>query len=428
MPAKRPNIIFCHVDQLHHEAISGLGCTDVSTPNIDRIHREGKSFARAQASYPVCSPSRSAWFTGRMPSENGVIDNGFALLDEMPDLGHWMSARGYDCFYAGKWHLSRKVDDCFKVLYPQFGLGERNDDDLAQAIESFLQEHQGEKPFFLSIGFLNPHDCCYLDIPVNDLLTTKLGVESHLDLPPLPPDYNPKLPMASFPKEAEAKSRNWTPEEVSLYRYYYYRLVERVDAAVGRVYDAVQNMADAANTLFIFVSDHGEMMGHRNRFKKFVLYDASLRVPLVFVQPGKIAPGTRDLEHIVGGVDLTATILDYAGMEMMPEMNFALSARPLIEGTPTKWHTYVPAETTYVGVQQSFRAGKYKSIYRVDVLSVELYDTDADPLEQNNLADQPAFASVRQEHDNYQKDYVSKIKPSPEYLKALAGKKSKTNG
>lgn len=420
MTPKRPNIIFCHVDQLNHESLSGLGCADVFTPNLDRIYRDGKGFLRAQSSNPVCCPARTCWYTGRMSSENGILTNGPGLVQDLPDLGQWMAPRGYDCFYAGKWHVpQRDVGKSFQVIYPDYGLGERNDNDLAQVIESFLEVHRSEKPFFLNIGLLNPHDCCWVDAWPKDL-ATKLGIEKHLDLPPLPPDYDPQKPFISPTPECIAGQ--WTPAEIALYRYYYYRQTERVDYAIGRIYDAVRNMPDVANTLFIFSSDHGEMMAHRNRFKKSMLYDPSLRVPLVFVQPGKIKAGTRDTEHIIGGVDVTATILDYAGIEPLPHASFARSIRPLLEGDGTKadWHPYVPAESLRLAdFQQCFRAGKYKSIYNLKAKTLELYDTDTDPFEQKNLADEKEFAAVRREHDGYQKDYTSKLIPSQNFLNKL---------
>jgi choline-sulfatase len=413
MPSDRPNIIFCHVDQLNYQALSVMGCADVATPNLDRILQDGITFGRAQASYPLCSPSRACWYTGRMASEHSIIFNGYRVLPDIPDLGQWMTPRGYDCFFAGKWHVvGRPAKDSFQIIYPEFPVGERNDDDLAQTVEVFLNKHQSDKPFFLNVGFLNPHDCSYLNLVRQDL-ATKLGVESRLDLPPLPPDYDPKKGL--LPPYSE----HWTPAEASLYRYYYYRMTEQVDAAVGRVYRGVQHLPDAANTVFIFSSDHGEMMAHRNLVFKTVLYEPSLRVPLAVVQPGKIKPGTRDDSHVIGGVDVTATILDYAGIDPLPGTPFARSFRPLIEGTGTDWHDYVPAESRYHGMHQAFRAGtngKYKSIYTLGDSAVELYDTDADPYELTNLADNPQFASVRQEHDAYRKDYESKIVPCPSYL------------
>jgi choline-sulfatase len=417
MPSDRPNIIFCHVDQLHHGALSLLGCKDVATPNIDRIYQDGMSFERAQASYPLCSPSRACWYTGRMASEHSIIFNGFDVLPTLPDLGQWMGARGYDCFFGGKWHvIGRDVRKSFKVIYPEYGIGERSDDDLAQSVESFLRDRQGDQPFFLNVGFLNPHDCCHLNL-VRYHLATKLGVESHLELPPLPPDYDPNKPL--LPPFSE----HWTPQQAALYIHYYYRMAERVDAAVGRVYDAVQALPDAENTVFIFASDHGEMLTHRNQLFKVWLYEPSLRVPLAVVQPGKIKAGAQNNEHVIGGVDITATILDYAGADPMPDMTFARSFRPLLEGTAADWHDYVPAESRYDGMRQSFRAGrdgKYKSIYALADGSMELYDTDADPYEQKNLADDAQFSSVRQEHDAYRKDFESKIVPCKMYQAQLA--------
>ena len=94
--AARPNILFVMADQLSIDAVSAHGNRFVRTPNLDRLARAGVSFQESYTAYPLCSPARASMFTGRMPSENGVVNNGLPIRKEIPNLGQWLGARGYD--------------------------------------------------------------------------------------------------------------------------------------------------------------------------------------------------------------------------------------------------------------------------------------------------------------------------------------------
>lgn len=413
---KAPNIVFCHVDQLASNAISAHGCADVATPNIDRILAAGVDFRQAQATYPVCCPNRSAWYTGRFPSESGVIVNNAPLHAEIPDLGQWLSARGYDCQYGGKWHVpNRDVSKSFNYYHGRHSLGELMDHSLAQATVSLLENRTDERPLFLNVGFMNPHDICYVDI--HQRMAFKLGLEKQLGarLPELPPDYDATQPLASSVTE------NWTAQQVALYRYYYFRMIEMVDVEIGRVFDAVCQHLDLQNTVFMFASDHGEMNGHRNRVHKNVLYAPSLQVPLAVVAPGRIQPGTVNASQEIGGVDIAATILDYTGADPLPDMHHARSFRQLAEtGADPGWHEYVVSESLYsFGPQLGICSGDFKSIHYRAEGRTELFNTKTDPLEQTDLADDPAHAAIRARHRRFRTEFGQKHKPCRTWRDAL---------
>jgi arylsulfatase A-like enzyme len=206
----------------------------------------------------------------------------------------------------------------------------------------------------------------------------------------------------------------WDATKVRMYGYYYYRMVEMVDAEVGRVYDALRQSRHAENTLFIFTADHGEMLGYNNMFKKGVLYDSALRVPLTCVFPGRARAGYRDREHLVSGVDIPATILDYAGLEPMPGMTIAKSLRPLLEGTPVAWRDYLVAESYMGGPRRAVRMGDFKAVLYQDG-KTRLYNMTQDPLEMQNLAADPGHAQVLDKARTLHNDYVRAITLHPEY-------------
>ncbi|QHI69827.1 sulfatase family protein [Tichowtungia aerotolerans] len=406
---KKWNIIFCHVDQLTQTGVSAYGGENARTPGMDRLAADGILFEDSFSSNPICCPARSCWYTGRMSSEHGTLVNNQSIED-FPDLGQWMSARGYQCFYAGKWHIARNVAKSFKLLHPQFALGEQHDSAVTRTAEAFLENYSDEEPFFLNLGMLNPHDCCYLNL-AKDHLATKFGVERHFpeEIPPRMRSYDPSKPTGS---------KDWPADWVDLYRYYYFRMTEMVDAEIGRIYDALQNSRFAENTVFIFSADHGEMMSAHNLFKKSRPYDEALKVPLIVVQPG-LPGGRRDASHLISSVDVPATILDYAGIECMPDMSVAKSFRPAIEGKDVAWREYVPCEIFQGGPQIVLTDKRYKYYRHFKTGEMMLFDRIADPDELSNLADQPDLAGVLQRFETRQQEYFETIIPSARYREEM---------
>jgi arylsulfatase A-like enzyme len=415
MPDTKPNIVFCHVDQLHHRAFSRLNNAFVSTPGFDEIAADGCSFERAISANPICSPARSCWYTGRMSSENGVFWNGgFPCRQDLPDLGQLLGPAGYDCYYGGKWHVTGRRQTAFKLIYPITGKGERSDEAVAAAGDAFLKNYRGDKPFFLNLGFLNPHDCCYMTMRTN-ADAFKTGMEKFVaetELPPLPPNYNPQAPLPNA-------GRTWTHEQARLYLYTYYRMCESVDLAVSRVYRALKGSPHFGNTIFITGADHGEMMTEHNRFGKSVPYEASQRVPLMIVGKDRIAPGTTNADW-VQGVDVSATIADYAGTTI-PQASIGKSFRPLVEKQTTGLHDYAVSESNMPGAMVTFRNGDTKSIFHLaPAPSVEFYDIGKDPWEMTDLAAGGANPPGLDEHRAFLKDYQSRVQYHPAYVAALA--------
>ncbi len=161
---RRPNVLFIISDQLALEAISAHGCTDVHTPNIDRLVRGGVSFRESYTSYPLCSPARSSMLTGRMPSETGVVNNGIPIRSTIPNMGQWFGQQGYESVYAGKWHMPGS----FQADIPGFtvlpggigGQGNAGDPGVSRACQGYLLNRSAGKPFLMIASLLQPHDIC----------------------------------------------------------------------------------------------------------------------------------------------------------------------------------------------------------------------------------------------------------------------------
>jgi len=410
-----PNLLFINVDQLHADALSTLGCTHVRTPNLDRLAARGMTFTRSYSANPVCCPARSSWFTGRATCETGVVMNEWRIAEDMPDLGQWLGARGYESVYAGKWHVpGRPLAKSFRVLtYGQL-YGELSDAMISRSGEAFLHSYDGDNPFFLCLGLFQPHDCCYWVFehtpPLGELPYPRIAD----DLPPLPAnfDYDPAEPefFAQVWRQRRPFLEQWTETHWRYYLWSYYRMVEMMDADVGRVLDALEDSGHADDTLVIFSVDHGDGLARHRMVSKMFLYDEAARVPLIVSWPGHVAEGVRDDTHLVSGLDLPATLTDYAGVEPLPKAR-GRSLRPLLEQKDPTWREFLVAEAHRLG--RMIRTPEWKLIRYEGSPTEQLFDLRTDPGETHNLAQTARHAGVVRDLGARLAEWESRLEPLP---------------
>lgn len=400
----RPNIVFIHVDQLHYRALSCMGNRWVSTPNIDKLVRDGVLFETSYCATPQCSPSRAAWYTGRMSTESGLPTNGLALRPDIPDLGRWLRKHaGYKTFYAGKWHVPQRPQTYgFTALgepgkFADGTKGEFTDGALAQCAIGFFSNYSGSAPFFLNIGFTNPHDCCSFVETGGGCGKFCLTTELLESLPPLPENYIDNTPH---------KPTDWTLDSFRFYLYCYYRLVEMVDSEVGRVYATLTSSRFRDNTLLIFSTDHGEGLGYHGKLGKGFLEEDAWRAPIIIVYPNAF-PGRRRLSELAISVDIPATICDYANTGPIFEKTFGRSLRPLLEQQTIVWRDYLVGEsllsTKKTKPQIAIRDNQYKTIFYLSGIR-RTFDLMSDPLETQDISkDAPSIAT---DHLTKAREYI----------------------
>jgi choline-sulfatase len=394
---QRPNFLILVCDQLGLDAISGHGCADVRTPNIDRLVRRGTTFLESHSTNPVCSPARSSLFTGRMPVETGVISNNRPIHPSVPNMGHWLGRAGYESVYCGKWHLPGGYPteiEGFTVLPSGGGQGDLVDSTVARNCEAYLKNRTGAEPFLLVASLLQPHDICYWAIQHEALVPENLPFEQLADsLPPLPPNHKAR---PSAPERLDRMIyENFSDEQWRYYLYIYYRQVEMLDGDVGRILDAVDDSGRARDTVIVLTADHGDGRGRHQHVQKWYPYEESVKVPMIVSCPGRIAENAADASHLVSGLDLMSTVCDYAGVAPPPDAR-GRSLRPLCEQQPTEWREFVASEHHVVG--RMLRTPQYKYVrYRDDPVE-QLFDMQADPWETKNLYDAPRFAGVVADH------------------------------
>lgn len=411
----KPNILFINVDQLNATAISGHGCRHVATPNIDRLIERGTTFHGSYTANPVCCPARSGWFSGRPSSESGG-PGGVHIRPEVPDLGQWLGARGYETVYAGKWHITgHDVAKSFHYLTSGTGMGENGDGSVSRAAEGFLRSYNGEKPFFLTLGFLQPHDICYWIMRYYHDVGTLPLQEIAGELPPLPPNFNydrrePKHIIGNRSGAAHRFAEEWSELHWRYYLWSYYRHVEMADAEVGRVLDALEDSAFAKNTAVIFTSDHGEGMANHRMVIKGFLYDSAARVPLVISWPGMLQEKTSDAAHLVSGFDFAPTVCDLAGVEPMPKAR-GMSLRPLLENRVAPQRDFIAAEAMGHGLM--IRTADYKYICYPNDPVCQLFDMKNDPWETRNLASESNHSDALTDMKNRLAQWEAKLERYP---------------
>lgn len=431
---KEPNILFINTDQHNFDAVSAYGNRWVETPNIDRLHANGISFTRSYCSDPVCAPTRASWMTGLYTSENGVPFNGGSLHNDIADLGELLSGGGYNAYQCGKWHVDgRSITRGFTDLYSgkrtiAASAGEFYDPPITHAAIGLLAHYNDEKPWYLQVGYVNPHDICEIGHNYESYGERRIpgpleqGVFTEEELPPLPENYHydPDETVLQIVSRRTDEPlihgsqnrflKHWSELQWRMHRWNYYRLIEKVDQEIGLLLGALEASPFKDNTLIIFSTDHGEAAGSHRMFQKFTLYEESVHVPFIVSSLGSgfsLPKNTFDREHFVSSVDLLPTVCDYAGV-VTPQQVSGMSFRPLVENGDVEWRDHAYIESNYWGRAVIGKRYKYVTEY-IPVTDEDfmppaadnrrrgreqLFDMEADPFETRNLARDATMTGV----------------------------------
>lgn len=401
---RHPDIIVIMTDQQTAGALSCAGNPWVRTPAMDALAADGVRFTRAYCPYPLSGPCRASLMTGRMPFEVGATDNGVrpAAGAMREGIGHRMTAAGYECLYAGKWHVP-------EVNLPDSGTGFRRiakmgDPTLAAACDRALGACDGRRPLFLVASLLNPHEICEYGRH-ETLQYGELAPFATEECPNLPANFMPSTYAAeALTLERRASPRyhdtyTYTEDDWRRYLYAYYRFVERVDREVGRIVEVLKRRGRYDDAVILFLSDHGDGVAAHGWNQKWNLQEEVVNVPLIVKAPkGCGLRGAVNREALSNvGLDLYATVCDYAGVELDPAVYRGRSLRPVAEGRATTLHGEVFVETLLSGVGMRgwcLVGPRYKYVlYQWGRNREALYDLEADPGEMVNLAVDRRYAA-----------------------------------
>ncbi len=431
----RPNILFIFTDQQNVKAVSANGNPYLQTPNQDLLVKNGISFLNSYCTSPVCGPSRSSLITGRMPHETGVnYNDGSSIKDSIQTFGEILRNTGYETVWAGKWHLPasypitgknpKTTSRGFEFLKfyntdsTDWSHGSKTDTPLADAAVNFIQNYEGPRPFFLAVSFHNPHDICYF--PRNP--DNYPNPDNSIALPPLPVNHNfrndePELISNSrfrdhYGDELLLSQKN-DENRWRAYLWYYYRLTEKVDREIGRLLQAIKEKGIEENTLIIFTSDHGDGMAEKKWAAKLSIYDGPAKVPFILYYKGKISATGIDNDHLISGIDIFPTILDYAGIDIPENLN-GVSIKKVIEHPEKQVRKFLvtelgvdPKDHSLTGRMIRTQQFKY-NIYSKGDRNEELFDMIEDPYEMNNLAYDENMQEVKNQLKSDLKGWILK--------------------
>ena len=458
----RPNILFICTDQQRFDALGCYGNVHVQTPAIDGLAQEGVLFEQCYVQSPVCSPSRASLLTGQYVHSHGLWANGVSLPAYAPLFSKALAEDGYDCGLIGKWHLSAcfegrtepRLDDGFRVFkwahdpthgspqnqyhrwleasHPELyaeairhGTGRQGHKTVPfdtmpteahyshwvgeQSIAFLEEERAADTPFFLWVNFFDPHHPFsapqeYLDRYDPATLPIPIGYTGELESKP---EIQRQASQKSYGGHA-AGFLEHSAAQIQEIIAAYYAMISLIDDEVARILERLQALGLDENTLVVFTSDHGEMLGdHQLLLKGPMLYEAAVHVPLILRWPGHLPAGERR-SQLVEWIDLNPTFLEAAGVAIQPG-NQAQSLLPLARGDANAstrgWalceyrdsgHPYQPAVHTTM-----LRRGQYKLIVYHGVPATdraregELYDLASDAQELRNLWTDPAYREIK---------------------------------
>jgi arylsulfatase A-like enzyme len=436
IPRDAPNILLIMTDDQRYDAMSIAGNKILRTPNIDRIGLEGIRFTEFFVTNSLCAPSRATFYTGLYSHSHGVLTNGSGevnrnqggLRPEQITFMHLLQQAGYETALVGKWHLRSDPSgfDQWIILPggggpyvdpPMTANGMKvkfrgyADDIVADQTLFFLQNRAQERPFCLLMNFKAPHRNWIpaprfahafedIDIPLPRTFEDKLeGRPDALRKTDMAiadmPDFKDRGVPETLPRE-ERKKRNLQ----ELVRNYYRTLLS-VDENVGNVLEFLDKNDLTKNTVVIFTSDNGFFLGEHGLFDKRLMYEPSIRVPLLIRYPGRIAAGSVEARDMVLNVDVAPTLLVLAGIPAPPSMQ-GRSFVPLLEGKQVPWRDAFlyefyefPDADHCVRKNRGVRTARWKLIqFWERPQEWELYDMQNDPDEIHNLAGRADHAKI----------------------------------
>ena len=311
---KKPNMIIFLADDLNQQDIGAYGNREVKTPHMDQLAKEGMRFTNAYAASSMCTPSRSAMFTGLYPFRNGAQMNHFTVHAGIKSLPHYLQQQGYRVVISGKIHMAPLDNFPFEHIGKEFGqyspVENRLDrkKETVQAIEQHFNQHP-EQPICLVVAPWVPHVPWF---PNRDFNPSQLIL----------PDY-----LADTKETRQALAA-------------YYQSIGEADKMLGEVMQALDQSGQTQNTMFMFLADQGAQFPGA----KWTVYDQGIRVPLLVRWPGQAGKGTTS-NALISLVDLTPTLIDIAGGREIKELD-GRSFKNVLTGKTTKHNPYIFAETS----------------------------------------------------------------------------------
>ncbi len=403
----RPNIVFLLTDDQRWDTLGCMGNRIIQTPHLDRLAADGTLFRNAFVTTSICAVSRASFLSGQYQRRHKIDDFSKTFSPEAwsqtyPAL---LRQHGYRTGFIGKYGVGKEMPekefDFWRGFPGQGQFFEKGETQHLtakmgdQALE-FLKSSSRSQPFCLSISFKAPHaqDNAPREFPPDprdEILYAGVTIP--------PAKTTDEKFYKALPEHAQKSEgrRRWerryaNPEMFQKTARDYYRLISGIDREVGRIRATLNELNLADNTIIVFSSDNGFFLGERGMADKWLMYEESIRVPLIIADPGVTAKQRGQTSDAFAlNIDIAPTLLDYAGVPV-PEAMQGKSLRPFVEGRNMKgWRRdFFYEHTTFsdrIPPSEGVRTDRWKYIRYIGVEPAieELYDLKNDPFEERNL-------------------------------------------
>jgi N-acetylglucosamine-6-sulfatase len=424
---RRPNFVFVLVDDMRWDEVRAAGHPFVDTPNMDRLAREGARFLNAFATTPLCSPSRACFLTGQYAHTNGIVDNTARPSHDLRVFPRALQEAGYRTGFFGKWHMGN--DDSPRPGFTRWvampGQGEALDpqlnvdgerirasgyvtDVLTDYVERFVQGSGGQ-PFlvYLAHKAVHPNIVQRDDgstVPVPGQPGGFVAAERHRgryagrQMPRRANAFKPPLSKPALLRQIDdlpplGRETVTTDDEIRGRL----EMLLAVDDSLGRIRTALEKLGALDDTVIVFTSDHGYFYGeHGLSVERRLAYEEAIRIPMIVRYPPRVRAGTTPGELVLS-IDVAPTILSLAGLTPAPQIQ-GRSLVPIFENSAGEWRSSFLIEyfsdTVFPRVRNmgytAVRTHRHKYIEYQELQDMnELYDLEADPFEEHNLAGVP---------------------------------------
>jgi choline-sulfatase len=428
----KPNILILMVDQLTGTLFPDGPADFLHAPHLKALAKRSARFAANYTASPLCAPGRASFMSGQLPSRTRVYDNAAEFPSSIPTFAHHLRAAGYRTALSGKMHFvgpdqlhgfeermttdvypadfgwtpdyrkpGERIDWWYHNLGSVTGAGvaeitnqmEYDDEVAFHAVQklyqlSRLSEDEDRRPWCLTVSFTHPHDPFVARQKYWDLyedcahLKPEIGFVPYEEQDP----HSQRLYHASDYPAFEIAA-----EDIEKSRRAYFANISYIDDHVGTILDTLDRTRMADDTIILFCSDHGEMLGERGLWFKMSFREGSARVPLMIAGSG-IVPGNHAAP--TSNLDICPTLCDLAGIDMsaIQPWTDGNSLKPMIEGIERHEPVLMEyaAEGSYAPMV-AIREGRFKFVH-CEIDPPQLFDLESDPAELTNLADDPAHA------------------------------------
>ena len=411
-----PNVILIISDQWSTKVSDGSGNYDngILTPGIDLLAKQGISFKQAYSTYPLCTPARASLFTGLYSHHNDVgfnlkKDSILARAQFTPTLGKSFKEAGYNVAYFGKEHAGgygyASATEFGSMTHSNGGMlaeGSAYDPIFTEDAIKYIKDKK-DKPFFMTLSLINPHDICrvlggkvqgatfadaihfarnddepYLrfqprpDLPNNHEVAYEKGMILHEDF--------------MYKEVFELNEDQWK-RFISTYQL----LIENTDRLIGLLLKNLKEQGLEENTIVMFTTDHGEMSGSHKLIAKTTFYEESSKIPVIIRYPKEIKQSTTNNNALVSTIDIMPTLLDLAGVGIPKGIDGKSFKKQILEsGVSTNEFDIVFSQNQF-GRMVRYDEFKYVRSVVYGITYEILYDIDKDPTESKNLLKDPKF-------------------------------------